>query len=333
MSRRDLERALKAVGSLAGLAQRLGVTPAIAKRWLKAGVPATPKTKGGVKLRPGDERALEAAVERLGVKPLAKSLGVTVGALRGWIVKGIPIPPAERVARLAHDLRQAKTRSLDEQGTFAELLKRAGEVKKLPEIRTGQGVRSGKATQGYRYTRRIARELKPDGAVLEDILAWTVGLQKRYPLWQIVSVVSLYALDSRIDLDRRDSSGKMYSTVFFDLKHPKAGDFAIDTKVTSFAGTDKASVVDNWESKMWSLLQDGMVKVFVHGVTMFNYRRRSSKERSGRETSRRYLSDQKRKKRERRSELAKARAKAARKKTRSKVRKQKQYRPKKKTKR
>ena len=310
MRERSLRTAIKVIGSLAGLAKRLGVSPRVARKWVKDGVPDAPRGRGEVLLRSGDEAALQAAVDRLGVKVVAKSLKIREATLTRRLIEGIPPSPKEKVAELFRELESEAQTSVDDEQTFLELMKLAGETGKLPNVRSGEGIRSGKKTQGYRYTKRFARELGLNGKLLRDIESWVVGLSKRYPLWQVVGIVSLYARDPSIDLDRRDPTGRIYPTVYYQTKHQKAGDFALDTKVTSFAATNLSNVFLDFEDKMIALLQNGMVKVHVHGVTVFNYRRRSEKEERTVETA-------KRKEFERKRARSRSRAAATRKRVRA----------------
>lgn len=233
------------------------------------------------------------------VVAFARRIGVHPSTVRRWVKRGVPkaskkIPVIERVAE---SLERGKKTRKGERQIFAELLKLAGSNEKFPKVRAGQGERAGRLTQGWQTTRRIERELDLEGEVVDEIAAWASGVPKRFPIFQIVATASLYALSDDVDLSRRDKTGHRYPTVQVKLAHDEAENFVIDAKITSVAGSTRAEVVGDFEERLWAEMQNGQVRVFVHAVTVFNYRRRSKEEIRGHERGRKSKGRRKRKKR------------------------------------
>jgi hypothetical protein len=180
-----------------------------------------------------------------------------------------------------------------ELGTLNELIKASGEVGVLPTVRTHDKPRSGPRTEGHQWTRRFSRMLSDE--VLEKMAGWVRSLRGKRPLWQIVVTTSQLALAPTVDFGVPARRGApRYKTVQVQLpgpggrgKHPRSGDFAAEHQQPTAAHPSREGAVGEMVSDMQRLLLEAMLKVFVHGVTVYNYRRRTERERRAFESAER----------------------------------------------
>lgn len=238
-------------------------------------------------------RRAQALVSKVGAAKIAKSLRVTTATISRWVKSKNPDRLEEIMAGYARGragqkaARERAKRGPAEEREFAALVKAAGEVVDLPKVRTSKSERIGRFTAGIQFTKAFRGNLS--AGLLDDIEQWASDLPKRYPLFQLVARVSEMALSPKVNLDRpaKKGRGNVYPTVIVQLPHKKAGDFAIDALVTTTAGTRRGVVIGEMQEKLFSMLQSGMVKVFVHSVTLHNYRRRTDEQRRSFESLRR----------------------------------------------
>lgn len=346
MRRRSLDRALAAVGSVSGLARRLLVTPGVVRGWLKK----TPRSTRGkpvkgarpgtpeIILRPGDEAVVREARKRLGAKKLAAGLRITTKELRELEsqISAAEESPDWKVESLLREIDAAKRKSAEEEQTFNELLKLAGEatVKKvrrakggkertervaaLPKVRSKEGVRSGLRTSGYQWVKAFRRELSP--AVIREIEAWShsFGKGKGHPLWQATALLAQFALHptKNFEAGQRAGSPKPHELIV-QLPHDQAGSFNIEMPVATRAAHLKSEVTADLVERLTVIDDDPLLKSFVYSVRFVNYRRRSPGEKTSIATRERRKRAKKQKWHEARAKGNARRARALRK---SKVR-------------
>lgn len=126
----QIDRLVTKIGSIAGVARRLGVSASTVAAWRAKGIPKAPKPPEVI-LRPGDEETVYAAVVATSFAAVGKATGITPEKLKKYMVEGIPAPeptPREKVAELEQDVREQLKRSKQEEKTFYELLKAAKHV-------------------------------------------------------------------------------------------------------------------------------------------------------------------------------------------------------------
>lgn len=212
------------------------------------------------------DRALERAVKRAGTKrELARELGVHPSTIRRWEDDGVSDEGAKRLATLNTQRGEERERGRIERAQFLEFMKVSGELGMLPEIRSSEGTRAGSKTSGRYWTRRIGLMKGPAAvAAIERAFA---QVRRSFPLWQAVLTVSMYT----------KSKHKGYKTIYHQFKEaPDAsGDFAIQSEFTTSRTTSLAEARDSILSQLES--QEGLV--FVHAITIYNYRMRSEEER------------------------------------------------------
>jgi hypothetical protein len=287
------------------VASKLGVSPAAVARWRVHGVP-----KGSVYLeevgalirKPPPKVTVTAKVvaELVAffegkVAEVAKAVGAAPATLRAWTKTGGSGPIAERILAL----HATEKKAAEERQVFAELMKIAGEVGVLPTVKSGDQERSGKKTEGWRWDYRVNRALSTETIAMMVRLA--NGTPKKFPLWQIAVVTSQYALSPRADFGLPPRPGSPnYKTVIVQLKHVKTGEFAVEHVQPTAERRSLEAVVAEMVEDFTSLLDSGEVKVFVHGVTVFNYRRRSRREQQRYETEQRKERERKWKKKQKR---------------------------------
>jgi hypothetical protein len=341
LRRRSLLKALRAVGTVAGLARRLLVSESTVRAWLREAPRKVPKVRGAIVFRPGDEPVLRAAMKQVGPKRMAESLGITLAELR-LMARGIPDreqTPDWRLESLLREISGSKRKSTEETNIFNELLKLSGEVTttrarrgrggkvvsevvaSMPVIRSKEGKRSGKRTVGYFWVKAFRRELSP--AVIREIEAWTHTLKsKGFPLWQGTALLSQYALHPTKNFDSGSKPGSPKAhTVIVRLPHQEAGSFAAQVPVPTRATRVKSDMTADLIGRLGEIDDDELLRSFVHSVRVLNYKRRTDEEITKLET-------RQRSERRRKFEWRKKRAKAKRK-TRKKTSKKKQTKTKK----
>ena len=219
-------------------------------------------------------------------------LGVSASTVRRWATKGVPAKwcgrPSHFVPRV-FSLFESMKKSLEEEATFAELLKLAGEAQVLPDIRSYDGPREGEKTQGWRWTRRIQRRLSEE--VLAEMAAWALSRRGKAPVWQIAVITSQYALTSRHGFGA--ASRSEYKTVIVQLAHVKAGDFAVERPEPTALHDSIQAATAEMVSVFEEMLADQELMVFIHAVTVNNYRKRSAAERKDWLKQQRYQRGQK----------------------------------------
>lgn len=212
------------------------------------------------------DRALERAVKRAGTKrELARELGVHPSTIRRWEDGGVSDEGLKRIATLNTQRGEERERGRVERAQFLEFMKVSGELGMLPDIRSSEGVRAGSKTSGRYWTRRIGLMKGPAAvAAIERAFA---NVRRSFPVWQAVLTVSMYT----------KSKHKGYKTVYHQFKEaPEAsGDFAIESEFTTSRTKSLAEAKDS----ILSQLEDQEGLVFVHALTIYNYRMRSEEER------------------------------------------------------
>jgi len=242
----------------------------------KSGKPRAPSP------RPSSLRDLRALVRQAEtVTLLARRLRVHRSTIYRWLSEGLPkkVKPRKRAAKKKIERVKRRTaaerkKSREERAVFAELMKLAGEAGIMPKIRSGDRTRSGRRTQGHQWTRAFHRELSPE--ILEQILAWVKTIPGGYPLWQISAVTSQFALTSQTEFGGKHRKPD-YKTIIVQLRHLRAGDFAVERVEPSNEGT-RAEVLQDFKERMTRILASEALRVFIHGVTVFNYLRRTKRE-------------------------------------------------------
>jgi hypothetical protein len=341
LRRRSLERALAAVGSVAGLARRLLVTESTVRAWLRASPKKQPPVQvGGVILRPGDEKALRAASKKLGERAFSRGLGITPAELRK-LQKSIPSEedtPDWKVESLLRELDSAKRKSREEEQTFNELLKLAGEatirkvrrakggklvterVAAMPKSRTKEGRRSGLRTAGYQWVKAFRRELSQ--SVIREVEAWShsFGRGKGYPLWQATALLAQFALHptKNFEAGQRPGSPKPHELIV-QLPHDQAGSFNIEMPVATRAAELKSVVTEDLIARLTVINDDPLLRSFVYSVRYVNYRRRTPVEKRDISTTSRRKRRETEKRRDARAAGKRRRAKAKKTKTKTKT--------------
>jgi hypothetical protein len=262
-----------------------------------------------------------------------------------------PSVPAEedtpdwKVESLLRELAGAKRKSREEEQTFNELLKLAGEatirkprrgkggktsierVAAMPRVRTKEGPRTGLRTSGYQWVKAFRRELSK--SVIREIEAWshTFGRGKGHPLWQATALLAQFALHptKNFDAGQRPGSPKPHELIV-QLPHDQAGSFNIEMPVATRAGT-KPEVQDDLTERLTTIVEDPLLRSYVYSVRFVNYRRRTVVEKKERATIARRKRAATAKRRKARALGAKrrknAKRNAVRKKTKAKLTKKK----------
>ena len=169
--------------------------------------------------------------------------------------------------------------AIDKIHTLLELMKAAGEVDELPNLKIGSGVRVGEKTEGVYWTRYVKRRLSRD--VAKDIAQWVRSRPgKFYPFWQVVLLTSQFAVHSSLDF--KDASPRKtdrdYKTVIVQIDHERWGDFAVERWEPSPEMSSKEAAARAITTIMNAKLESGLVQVYVHNATVWAYRRRSPEE-------------------------------------------------------
>jgi transposase-like protein len=238
------------------------------KKEAEARARAEAEAKRREKLAEDDQRIkiLEEAVRLLdgSQRALAEVAQVNEATIRRWLRH----PP-----RKSEAFDRVKF-MVEELHTFLELMKLAGEVGALPRVKPGAGVRSGRKTEGVWWTRLVMRRLTP--AIIREIVSWVESRPGRFfPYWQVVLMTSQFARPgTSLDDTSAKISDKRYETVVLQLGHQRWGDFAVFRRESSAESRSAGAAARDMGRRMRTKI-DGGVHVFVHGVTVFAYSRRS----------------------------------------------------------
>lgn len=231
------------------------------------------------------DRAIRAAG---GVAALARLLAVSRSTVSRWLASGVPSKKRSNARQLLLDYRarrgEARRQRRVERDAFQTLMRQAKEAMLLPRGKSSEGVRAGPRTSGYQHTRAFERYLTHD--VINELEAWALDLKRRFELWQMVAKVSIYG--------RGEHRG--YGTVYYQLPHPEAGDFAIESLIATPKNRSRRLVVGSMIDMLEGQLADLSQQTFIHEATVYNYRMRTEAERKTWETSNRRKREKKSKK-------------------------------------
>jgi len=226
----------------------------------------------------------------VGSAKLAEAYGVTRATLRRWVNHGITSTASRgaKKVRVQKSLKDAEAQSREDERTFIRLMKKAANVERpsdpkragppqkqkfiLPRIRTHEGRRSGKLTMGYQWTLGIHREVTSE--ILSEFESWAGKLPRKFSWWQSVAVTSQYAIRSN-----KPFAG--YKNRILIVQFPgeqKSGDFAVSAEIPTPRNPEKRVVIREQVKRIRDALEDGMLRIFVHAFTVFNYRMRNERE-------------------------------------------------------
>ena len=239
-------------------------------------------------------RELKTALRRVGTKVgVARRLGVSPSTIYRWFRYGVPAreasPARGQLDTLAGALREERVSSRQDKALFDELSAAAAaeHPEDVPRVRPGEGVRSGRLTQGYQWTKRIDRMLTVE--VMDEIAAWMMTLNRRYPIWQAVVVASQYATDPSLRFIGKGPDLGSYKTVVKQLGakgtpvRAASGEFAMKSEIPTSRNTSRMALIEDLDSRLIGDLPQEepggpRLLVFIHAVTIFNYRRRTPEE-------------------------------------------------------
>jgi hypothetical protein len=172
---------------------------------------------------------------------------------------------AEKLGRYLKRQETLTTRRKADKNRIHELMKLADVEGKLPSIKAGTKVRSGRQTIGVQHVKNFKIMLSLD--VLDDIDVWLHSLKKRYTNWQLLAIISQYGVGEH----------RGYKTVYYQLA-PDAGDFAISANVATHATTSLREAESSLREKLEAVIEGSKVIAFLHSVTAFNYNKRKPEE-------------------------------------------------------
>lgn len=288
---------------------------------------------------------------------VAEEVGVPLRTVRRWFEEGritggsyrrFRQHEREKKASLAQDKRDRKVfQQLMTAGRKPFVVKKVGErywdrrkakwvtprktveAPQVPVFRTSEGYYGGDMTSGYRWNIAVRDYLSP--ALLAKLVrqvkelpmgAMRKRMRRRLPEWAVFVVVSvLYREDGDRGhpIEARSGSGYRYGAhVREDLAEAfaEAKRFVVKDAYTSGNWPSLAAALAEFERRMWLEIKAGDL-TWVHGLVVWNFRRRTAEEWASIVEARRIRSQQRRtgKKRLKKSKAAKglrARGKAAR---------------------
>ena len=207
-------------------------------------------------------RALKRAESTSG---LARALRVSPSTVTRWKREGLPKGRKASLEKfLSRETKRKEERRTD-RNRFLELMKLAGSLEKLPDIKSRERIRAGRQTIGVEHTKRVSQMLTLE--TIDRLEVWMKGLKRRFPTWQIVVVASQFG--------RGEHRG--YKTVVQQIA-PDAGDFAISSELATHASESLSEVMNAMREQLEDLAGDASVLTFVHAVTVYNYRHRTDEE-------------------------------------------------------
>lgn len=269
------------------MAEQLGVKPSTVRRWLESGQVSEAGTYKFLQYELGEKGDRE--VERQERKIFEELL---------------------KAGRKPHTIRKEGERYWDaKQARWVKVMK-TEEAPVVPKFRGGEGYYGGDGTSGYRWNTPIRDYLTPTLLRQMMRMALTVpteGLRRRIkrkmPEWAVFVVVSvLYAVDGQRGHPVRSAAGHLYGkNVRSDLEpqFPKhANRFIVKDAYSSGNQDSLPSAVAAFEKRMWPEIKSGD-RVYVHGLVVWNFRRRTTSEQADIVEQRRLQAKQKRAKKKR----------------------------------
>lgn len=206
---------------------------------------------------------------------LAALIGVRPATVRSWVKKGITPGGSRLLEQLRERLKLQEAEERGKRQTFDLLFKLAGERGDLRKGRSREGVRAGPRTSGYQWV--MAVNEMASIFTIERIDAWIMSQRRRFPLFQAVAVATEYT----------KQKFKGYKTVMHQVPNvEESGDFAVEEQIATKRSTSLTEVRDELVSKLEDALEEGAL-VYIHEVTLFNYRMRTEEERMAWESGKR----------------------------------------------
>ena len=269
---------------------------------------------------------------------MAEQLGVKVSTVRRWLESG-QVSEAGTYKFLQYELGEKGDREVErqERKIFEQLLKagrkphtirkegeRYWDAKKarwvrvvkteeapvVPRFRGSEGYYGGDGTSGYRWNMRVGDYLTPTLLRQMMRMALTVPtegfrrrIKRKLPEWAVFVVVSvLYATDGQRGHPVRSAAGHLYGkNVRSDLEpqFPKhANRFVVKDAYSSGNQDTLPAAVAAFEKRLWPEIKSGD-RIYVHGLVVWNFRRRTTDEQAAIVEQRRLLSKQNRAKKKR----------------------------------
>ncbi len=277
--------------------------------------PAATRARRKSKAQRGAGQGLARAVALAGSPAaLATLLGVRSETVRRWVREGITPKGTAKLAELRERLKYAEQEEQGKRQTFDLLLKLAGErsiehqrqalnegkpykwrAGDKPKGRAREGTRAGPRTSGYQWVKAIEKMLTE--SLIVEIAMWITGRRKRFQFWQASMVISEYS--KRKFMNSGSNSLEAKNLLLQVPNVPESGDFLANEIVATKRSASLAEVRDTLVAKLEEAIEEGSL-VYIHEVTVFNYRLRTEPERLAWEAGKRSL----------RKKRAKRRAKA-----------------------
>jgi len=221
--------------------------------------------------------------------------------VRRWIASGITPGGTRLLGELRDRLKAQDSEERNKRQTFDLLLKLAGErsiehqeqalkegkpykwnAGDKPTARAREGVRAGPRTSGFQWVKRVQKMLT-EGLIV-DIAVWMSSKRRRFPLWQAAMVVSEYS--KRKFMNQGSNSLEAKNLLFQVPNVPESGDFLTNEVVATRRNESLSEVRDDLVAKLEDAIEEGSM-VYIHEVTLFNYRMRTETERLAWESGKR----------------------------------------------
>lgn len=220
---------------------------------------------------------------------LARLLGVRPETVRSWQRSGITKGGQKLLAELSERQKLTRAEAKGKRQTFDLMFKLAGERGDLRRSRSKEGVRAGPRTSGYSYTRAIGEMLTHE--LIAEIDAWMLSRRRRFPFFQAVAVATEYT----------KQRFKGYKTVIRQVAGvEESGDFAVEEQIATRRSAKLSEVRGELTAKLEDAIEEGAL-VYIHEVTLHNYRLRTDEERLAWESGKRSLRRKKAKRKARKT--------------------------------
>ena len=300
---RELSRALKLAGTQRTLAELLGVSPSTIRRWALKGVPQehqeqlsaviselSSRSRKKTSQRP--QELLRKALRRVkgSLAELARELRVSPSTVRRWVKTKPSDVGAERLKIFLETqqifqeaVKAERERLFELLGFHQRTIERIKEEIKVASgdkkeelkkqlkrlvFKGGNKARNGERTQGWQYAEKWGRELT--SLFIQSLERWVRGLKRRYRYWQaIVRMLHFEPTGSR-EFKRSGSN------VWMQIGEQE--DFLIDASITTIRVGSRENLIGELRGVLEDVLEQGFY-AYIVGITVFNYRLRTEKER------------------------------------------------------
>ena len=203
-----------------------------------------------------------------GAEAIGSVLGVPAATVRRWAGKGKSAGLPQSRHREIEALKTIRQHEGYEEKALKEMMAQARQAGKLPKPRNYSKRRDGEKTTGWETSQKFSGFLSP--ALLLEIRNHleTVPMARSLPNWLASVEMSVLARDQNI---------YVAAPVRFQVDHPEADDFIVDSLESSGLQHSRRAAIDSVIGKLRDKLRSD-ARFYVHGASFSTYQYKTEDE-------------------------------------------------------